>query len=55
MSAAVREVIDQLERSLQSSSSEQRLQMLRSVTTLYLQGAAAHPKETVELFDQALN
>ncbi len=53
--SAVREVIDQLECSLQSSSGSQRLHMLRSVTALYLQGAASHTKETVELFDQALN
>src|SRR5450432_2820843 len=53
--SAVREVIDQLERSLQSSSSSQRLQMLRSVTDLYLDGAATHSEKSVELFDQALN
>jgi uncharacterized protein (DUF2336 family) len=53
--SAVREVIDQLESSLQSSSSSQRLQMLRSVTALYLQEASSHTEETVELFDQALS
>jgi uncharacterized protein (DUF2336 family) len=53
--SAVREIIDQLECSLQSSSSSQRLQMLRSVTDLYLNGAAAHSEENIELFDQALN
>jgi uncharacterized protein (DUF2336 family) len=53
--SAVREVIDQLEYSLQSSSSSQRLQMLRSVTDLYLEGAATHSEENIELFDQALN
>ena len=42
------------ESSLQSSSSEHRLQMLRSVTALYLQGAASHTEESIELFDQAL-
>ena len=53
--SAVREVIEELENSLQSSSSEHRLQMLRSVTALYLQGAASHTEESIELFDQALN
>jgi uncharacterized protein (DUF2336 family) len=53
--SAVQGVIDQLEYSLQSGSSSQRLQMLRSVTELYLQGASSHTEETVELFDQALN
>src|SRR5450432_2315826 len=53
--SAVREVIDQLECSLHSSSSSQRLQMLRSVTDLYLEGAATHSEENIELFDQALN
>jgi uncharacterized protein (DUF2336 family) len=53
--SAVQGVIDQLEYSLQSGSSSQRLQMLRSVTELYLQGASSHTVETVELFDQALN
>ena len=51
---AVQEVIDQLECSLQSSSSSQRLQMLRSVTDLYLDGAATHSEGNIELFDQAL-
>src|ERR1700680_2613575 len=53
--SAIREVIDQLECSLQSSSSSRRLQMLRSVTDLYLDGAATHSEENIALFDQALN
>src|ERR1700722_16413404 len=51
----VREVISQLEGSLQSSSSSQRLEMLRSVTDLYLGGADTHSEENIELFDQVLN
>jgi hypothetical protein len=53
--SAVQEVIDQLECSLQSSSSPERLQILRSVTDLYLNGVATHSEENIELFDQALN
>jgi uncharacterized protein (DUF2336 family) len=53
--SAVREVIDELECSLQSNSSSQRLQMLRSVTALYLQEPSSHTEETVELFDHALS
>lgn len=53
--SAVREVIDQLECSLQNSSSSQRLQMLRSVTDLYLEGASTHSEWNIEVFDQTLN
>jgi uncharacterized protein (DUF2336 family) len=53
--STVRDVIDQLECSLQGSPSSERLKMLRSVTNLYLDGAATHSQEHVELFDQALN
>jgi uncharacterized protein (DUF2336 family) len=52
---AVREVLDQLECSLQSSSSSQLLQILRSVTDLYLDGAATYSEETIELFDHTLS
>jgi uncharacterized protein (DUF2336 family) len=53
--SAVREVINKLECSLQSSSSSERLHMLRAVTDLYLEGVATHSGESIELFDQALN
>jgi uncharacterized protein (DUF2336 family) len=53
--SAVQEVIDQLECSLQNSSSSQRLQMLRSVTDLYLEGVSTHSEWNIEVFDQALN
>ena len=52
---AVQEVISQLEGSLQSSSSSQRLEMLRCVTDLYLGGADTHSEENIELFDQVLD
>jgi uncharacterized protein (DUF2336 family) len=52
--SAAQEMINQLYCSLQSSSSSQRLQMLRSVTDLYLDGAATHSEENIELFDQTL-
>src|ERR1700730_18050622 len=53
--SATQEVINQLECSLQSSSSSQRLQVLRSVTDLYLGGLETHSEENIELFDQVLN
>jgi uncharacterized protein (DUF2336 family) len=53
--SAIQEVISQLEGSLQSSSSSQRLRMLHSVTDLYLGGAATHSEENIELFDHVLN
>jgi len=53
--SAIQEVIDQLERSLPSSSSSQRLQILRSVTDIYLGGLATHSDDNIELFDQVLN
>jgi uncharacterized protein (DUF2336 family) len=53
--SAIQEVINQLEGSLQSSSSSERLQILRSVTDLYLGGADTHSEENIELFDQVLN
>jgi uncharacterized protein (DUF2336 family) len=53
--SAVREVIDELECSLQSGSSSQRLQVLRSVTDLYLAGATGHSDEVIDFFDQAFN
>jgi uncharacterized protein (DUF2336 family) len=52
--SADQEVISQLERSLQSCSSPQRLKILRSVTDLYLGGLATHSEENIELFDQVL-
>jgi uncharacterized protein (DUF2336 family) len=48
-------VLDQLECSLQSSSRSRLLQMLRSVTDLYLDGAATYSEENIELFDHTLN
>jgi hypothetical protein len=51
----VQETINRLECSLQSSSSSQRLQMLRSVTDLFLGGLATYSEEHIELFDQVLD
>src|ERR1700733_1739301 len=53
--SAIQDVINQLEGSLQSSSSSERLQILRAVTDLYLGGAATHSEENIEVFDQVLN
>lgn len=53
--SAAREVISQLECSLQNSSSAERLQMLRSITELYLGSQPADRQEHTELFDQALD
>jgi hypothetical protein len=53
--SAVREVLDQLESSLQSSSRPQLLQILRSVTGLYLDGAATYSEEKIEFFDHTLS
>jgi uncharacterized protein (DUF2336 family) len=53
--SAIQEVIGQLEGSLQGSSGSQRLELLRSVTDLYLGGAPTHSEQNIELFDQVLN
>ena len=52
--SAVREVLDQLESSLQNSSKSHLLHVLRSVTDLYLDGAATYSEEAIELFDHTL-
>jgi hypothetical protein len=44
-------LIEELEASLRSRSSSDRLQLLRSVTDLFLGGATHHSEDQLQLFD----